>query len=128
MGLIRYSCGHILGHHEPIHVKFGVWRFFIMLYRNMKKKNENAEMQKKKKKKKIDDVTLWYSIDHTLVPCYRPRTVRDFVLRLRDVRCLHNNLLRPLYLKSLDPPHSLFLVWNYSRRVHNYYLLQNNYL
>ena len=34
MGLIRYSCGHILGHHEPIHVKFGVWRFFIMLYRN----------------------------------------------------------------------------------------------
>ena len=35
MGLIRYSCGHILGHHEPIHVKFGVWRFFIMLYRNM---------------------------------------------------------------------------------------------
>ena len=48
MGLIRYSCGHILGHHEPIHVKFGVWRFFIMLYRNMKKKNhENAEMQKK---------------------------------------------------------------------------------
>ena len=35
MGLIRYSCGHIFGHHEPIHVKFGVWRFFIMLYRNM---------------------------------------------------------------------------------------------
>ena len=35
MGLIRYLCGHILGHHEPIHVKFGVWRFFIMLYRNM---------------------------------------------------------------------------------------------
>ena len=35
MGLIRYSCGHILGLHEPIHVKFGVWRFFIMLYRNM---------------------------------------------------------------------------------------------
>ena len=35
MGLIRYSCGHILGHHEPIHVKFGVWRFFIMLYRYM---------------------------------------------------------------------------------------------
>ena len=40
----RYSCGHILDHHEPIHVKFGVWRFFIMLYRNMQKKNhENAE-------------------------------------------------------------------------------------
>ena len=32
MGLIRYSCGHILGHHEPIPTKFGVWRFFIMLY------------------------------------------------------------------------------------------------
>ena len=44
MGLIRYSCGHILGHHEPSPCKFGVWRFFIMLYRNMKKKNnENAE-------------------------------------------------------------------------------------
>ena len=24
VGLIRYSCCHILGHHEPIHVKFGV--------------------------------------------------------------------------------------------------------
>ena len=24
MGLIRYSCGHISGYHEPIHVKFGV--------------------------------------------------------------------------------------------------------
>ena len=24
MGLIRYSCGHISGHNEPIHVKFGV--------------------------------------------------------------------------------------------------------
>ena len=33
-GLIRYSWGHISGHHEPIHVKFGVWRFFIMFYWN----------------------------------------------------------------------------------------------
>ena len=32
------SCGHILGHHEPIPTKYGVRRFFIMLYRNMKKK------------------------------------------------------------------------------------------
>ena len=24
VGLIRYSCGHILGYHEPVHVKFGV--------------------------------------------------------------------------------------------------------
>ena len=24
MGLIRYSCSHISGHNEPIHVKFGV--------------------------------------------------------------------------------------------------------
>ena len=35
VGLIRYSCGHISGHHEPIHVKFGVWGFFIMFYWNM---------------------------------------------------------------------------------------------
>ena len=35
MGLIRYSCCHISGHHEPIHVKFGVWGFFIMLYWNI---------------------------------------------------------------------------------------------
>ena len=35
MGLIRYSCGHISGHHEPIHVKFGVWGFFIMFYWNI---------------------------------------------------------------------------------------------
>ena len=56
MGLIRYSCGHILGHHEPIHVKFGAWRCFIMLYQNG---HENAEMQTKN----VDDVTLRYSID-----------------------------------------------------------------
>ena len=45
VGLIRYSCGHISGHHEPNHVKFGVWGFFIMFswiwsrkYWNAKKK------------------------------------------------------------------------------------------
>ena len=26
---------HILGHHEPIHVKFGVWGFFIIFYWNI---------------------------------------------------------------------------------------------
>ena len=35
MGLIRYSCGHISGHHEPIHVKFDVWKW---KYWNAKKK------------------------------------------------------------------------------------------
>ena len=35
MGLIRYSCGQISGHHEPIHVKFGVWGLFIMFYWNI---------------------------------------------------------------------------------------------
>ena len=39
MGLMLYSCGHILGPHEPIPTKFGVWRFFIMLYRTMKTKS-----------------------------------------------------------------------------------------
>ena len=58
MVLIRYSCGHISGHHEPIHVKFGVWGFFIMFYGH-----ENAEMQKRK----FDDVTLQYSIAPTLL-------------------------------------------------------------
>ena len=34
--IIRYSCSHIWGHHEPIHVKFGVWwGFCIMFYWNM---------------------------------------------------------------------------------------------
>ena len=49
MVLIRYPCGHISGHHEPIHVKFGVWGFFIMFYWNMvmkmlKCKKENLMM------------------------------------------------------------------------------------
>ena len=35
MGLIRSSCGRISGPHEPIHVKFGVWGFFIMFYWNI---------------------------------------------------------------------------------------------
>ena len=56
MRLIRYSCRHISGPHEPIYVKFGVWGFFIMFYWNMvmkmlKCKNDN-----------FDDVTLRYSI------------------------------------------------------------------
>ena len=57
VGLIRYSCGHISGHHEPIHVKFGVWGFFIMFCWNMV-----IKMLKCKKKKKNDDVILRYSI------------------------------------------------------------------
>ena len=49
MGIIRHSCDHISGHHEPIHVKFGVWGFFIMFYWNMvikmlKCKKENLMM------------------------------------------------------------------------------------
>ena len=28
-----YSCGHISGRHELILTKFGLWRFFIMIYR-----------------------------------------------------------------------------------------------
>ena len=49
MGLISYSCSHILGHHEPIHVKFGVRGFFIMFYWNiimkmLKCKKENLMM------------------------------------------------------------------------------------
>ena len=54
--LIRYSCGHISGHHEPIHVKLGVWGFFIMFYWNMVMK------MLKCKKRKYDDVTLHYSL------------------------------------------------------------------
>ena len=50
MGLIRYLCGHILGHHEPIHVKFGVF-FFLLKY-----VNEIDEMQERK----FDDITLQY--------------------------------------------------------------------
>ena len=56
MGLIRYSCGHISGHHKQIHVKFDVCRFFHHVL--LKYCHENAEMQKRK----FDDTTLQYSI------------------------------------------------------------------
>ena len=69
MGLIRYTCGHISGHHEPnscqIHVKFGVWGFSITFYWNMVMK-----MLKCKKKKKI-----WWC--HTSV-LYYPVAVSSF--------------------------------------------------
>ena len=45
MGIIRYSCGHISGHHEPIHVKFGVWGFFIMFYWNLVIKMLNCKKE-----------------------------------------------------------------------------------
>ena len=51
MGPTMYSCGHISGLHEPIHVKFGVWVFHDVL---LKYGHENAEMHKRK----LDDVTL----------------------------------------------------------------------
>ena len=34
-GLIRYSCSHISGPHEPVPTKFGLWMFVIMLHRYM---------------------------------------------------------------------------------------------
>ena len=57
-GLIRYSCGHISGSHEPILTKFGLWMFFIMLHRYMVSKTLKC------KKKKVVFVTssLLYSI------------------------------------------------------------------
>ena len=59
MGLIRYSCGHISGHHEPIYVKFGVWLSVRVFHHVLLKYgHENDEMQKRK----FDDVTLRYSI------------------------------------------------------------------
>ena len=44
--LIWYSCSHISGHHEPIHVKFSVRGLYIMFYWNivlkmLKYKEEN---------------------------------------------------------------------------------------
>ena len=45
MGLIRYSCGHISASHELIHVKFGVWGFFMFYWnivmKMLKCKNKN---------------------------------------------------------------------------------------
>ena len=63
MGLIRYSCGQISGHHEPIHVKF--WYVWVVHHVLLKYGHENAEMQKRK----FDDVTLQYSMGpRTLIP------------------------------------------------------------
>ena len=56
VGLIKYSCGHISGHHELFYVKLGVWGVFIMFYWNVMK-------MLKCKKRKFDDVTLQYSIE-----------------------------------------------------------------
>ena len=56
MGLIRYSCGNILGHHEPIHVQ--IWCVKVFHHALPKYGHENAEMQTIF----FDDVTLRYSI------------------------------------------------------------------
>ena len=67
MGLTRYSCGHISGHHEPNSCQ--IWCTRVFHHVLLKYGHENAEMQKKKKKKKkFDDVTLQYSIvDYTKI-------------------------------------------------------------
>ena len=43
MRLIRYSCGHISGPHEPIPTQFGLWMCFIMLHRYMYPKHWNPK-------------------------------------------------------------------------------------
>ena len=88
MGLIRYSCSHISGHHEPIHVKSGVWGFLIMLYKNMVMKMLKCKKKKKKKKKrKFDEVTLQYTLLNrsamrscVLQSCFRALSRYDLVL------------------------------------------------
>ena len=64
MGLIRYSCCRISGHHEPIHVKFGLWGVFHHVLLKIKYGHENAEMQTRKS----DDVTLQYSMGESSEP------------------------------------------------------------
>ena len=46
-GLFSCSWSRISGHHEPIHAKFGVWRFFMLLkygHKMLKRKKENLMM------------------------------------------------------------------------------------
>ena len=97
MKIIRYSCGHISGHHEPIHVKFGVWGFFIMFYWNIVMK------MLKCKKRKFDDVTLQYSI--AWVEGYAEiRWGEPMFNLLRSIKLLPN-----MVLKILKPEHNALL-------------------
>ena len=43
MGLVRYSCGHILGHHEPQQI----WAVDVFHHAPRTHGIQNAEMQKK---------------------------------------------------------------------------------
>ena len=79
MGLIRYSCSHISGHHEPIHVKLGVWGFFIMFYWNivmkmLKCKKENLMMSH-------FSTLLWHSAKNIeLTICFQ-RYVKNWLFK-----------------------------------------------
>ena len=59
MGLIRYSCGHMLGPYEPISTQFGLWRFFIMLFKTLKCKKSFLWRHH------FD--TLWNTYNHELI-------------------------------------------------------------
>ena len=59
MGLITYSCGRILGHYEPVHVKLVCEGFHHVL---LKYSHESAVTQKWK----FDNVTLRYAIPQFL--------------------------------------------------------------
>ena len=94
MGLIRYSCGHISGYHEPIHVNFFVWGFLIMFFWNivmkmLKCKKENLMTSHFStlfwyvwKEENYDIDILWYQLgiptglvfNHPInKPCYRKK-------------------------------------------------------
>ena len=88
MGLIRYWCGHISGHHEPIQKQIGEGFFFYHVL--LTYGHESAEMQKRK----FDDVTLRYSIEY-IVTWIQQRRIFNFVA-LQEIGllfCVHINFV-----------------------------------
>ena len=102
--LIRYSCGHISGHHEPIHVKFGVWIFFIMFYWNMVMK-----MLKCKKEHLMTShfSTLYYvNIVYQYCICmpwllYRRHSISPCILKINHLSVKSSVLLQMCHLSSV---------------------------
>ena len=82
MKLIRYSCGHISGLHEPIYVKFDLWGFSSCSYKIWLWKCWNAKTK------------IWWRHTSVLYTAFEEKHKSWYIIHL------HNGLT---YLKSIHP-------------------------
>ena len=113
MGLITYSCGHISGPHKPIHVKFGVWGFFIEIW-SWKCLNAKSNFWWR-------HTSLLYCLLLLLMGYYtniNERNIKKKKTKTKNPFDIYESILAQLYLSYLKS--SGFRIFKYKHNIHIY--------